>query len=126
MPPRCSVINAIVAGEDAGGGAFSSPGQARVTRLSLTIGKVGSAAPRALGFDRSARCWGLSCVLPKAVASCLPALLPLPSLAAGPSVQAVEGQVNLEKLQQEAHLHNLKRKEVKALYTKASGWGGGK
>ncbi|KAL4451184.1 hypothetical protein ABPG77_009256 [Micractinium sp. CCAP 211/92] len=67
-----SVINAIVAAEDAGGGAFSSPGQARVTRLSLTIGK------------------------------------------------AVEGQVNLEKLQQEAHLHNLKRKEVKALYLKGA------
>ena len=39
-----SVINAIVASEDAGGGAFSSPGQARVTRLSLNIGKVGVGA----------------------------------------------------------------------------------
>lgn len=62
-----SVINAIVTAEDAGG-AFSSPGQARVTRLSLNIGK------------------------------------------------AVEGQVNLEKLQHEAHVHNLKRQEVKELF----------
>ena len=30
--------------------------------------------------------------------------------------QAVESQVNLEKLQQEAHAHNLHRKEVKELY----------
>lgn len=33
-----------------------------------------------------------------------------------PSPQAVESQVNLEKLQQEAHAHNLHRKEVKELY----------
>ncbi|KAL4857485.1 DNA-directed RNA polymerase 2B [Chlorella vulgaris] len=63
-----SVINSIVAPEEAGGGAFSSPGQARVTRLSLNLGK------------------------------------------------AVEAQVNLEKLQAEAHTHNLLRAEVKDLY----------
>ncbi|PSC74843.1 DNA-directed RNA polymerase chloroplastic mitochondrial [Micractinium conductrix] len=67
-----SVINAIVATEEAGGGAFSSPGQARVTRLSLAIGK------------------------------------------------AVEAQVNLDKLQVEAHKHNLVRREVKELYQR--GW----
>ena len=35
-----SAINSIVAPEESGGGAFSSPGQARVTRLALNIGKV--------------------------------------------------------------------------------------
>ncbi len=45
------------------------------------------------------------------------------ALPGPPFLQAVEGQVNLEKLQQEAHLHNLKRKEVKALYLKVRrGW----
>lgn len=33
-----------------------------------------------------------------------------------PHTQAVESQVNLEKLQQEAHAHNLRRAEVRELY----------
>ena len=41
--------------------------------------------------------------------------------------QAVEGQINLEKLQEEAHQHNMHRAEVKQLYHQvgAGGWMGG-
>ena len=39
--PR-SVINAIVSSEEQGGGTFSHPGQARVTRVALALGKVGA------------------------------------------------------------------------------------
>lgn len=40
LPHFRSVINAIVSSEEQGGGTFSHPGQARVTRLALAIGKV--------------------------------------------------------------------------------------
>lgn len=156
LPLICSVINAIVAAEDAGGGAFSSPGQARVTRLSLSIGKVRRRARRArqllldalpvpsagsrkppicaLGTMRSsASCmralWARVCcacfVASPQLGAARPPQRPPPCLRWLPTtalpLQAVEGQVNLEKLQQEAHLHNLKRKEVKSLYNKARG-----
>ncbi len=81
LPPSLcrSVINAIVAAEDAGGGAFSSPGQARVTRLSLTIGKVRlavkqSRASSCLGAEQhgqSANCGGLPARLVCPVSRCM-------------------------------------------------------
>lgn len=154
-----SVINSIVAPEEAGGGAFSSPGQARVTRLSLNLGKVrGSGGTRwqegpaggregrrrntvagghiLVGWTgmRVSLCASMhvhmqlhlhtpgTCPDPDALMRCgrpihhTPAATPLPC-----SMQAVEAQVNLEKLQAEAHTHNLLRAEVKDLYLQVGG-----
>ena len=179
-PQPCSVINAIVATEEAGGGAFSSPGQARVTRLSLAIGKVRGSrgwvaagavqrrGERGQGQGRVAGCgcevlgrtvhhsvgpcsalplctWrglspSLTCDLstPSHPTPSHPTHPPTPTSPPPPTPpthpthpphlpppplllrQAVEAQVNLDKLQVEAHKHNLVRREVKELYQRVS------
>ena len=45
----------------------------------------------------------------------------LSSVVCAACLQAMEGQVNLEKLQAEAHSHNMLRTEVKELYTQVGG-----
>jgi hypothetical protein len=149
-----SVINSIVAPEEAGGGAFSSPGQARVTRLSLNLGKVrGSGRTRwqarlaggGEGRHRNTFAGGHilvgrtgmrfslcalvhmhmqlythtpgTCPDPDVLIRCGSPIQHTPAATSLPcSLQAVEAQVNLEKLQAEAHTHNLLRAEVKDLY----------
>ena len=146
-----SVINAIVASEDAGGGHFSSPGQARVTRLSLSIGKVcgrwgGWGVDGRVGVDECIAAmlccgmWGRRAEERRAEerksppgltlgnhadhahvvwldeAACQPAHGCLPACPPARGAQSLESQVNLEKLQQEAHKHNMHRADVKELF----------
>lgn len=74
--PR-SVINAIVSSEEQGGGTFSHPGQARVTRVALALGKV-------RGLSGLCRAWSPEAVCAVAALGHAVSVLLLPLFACAP------------------------------------------